>query len=233
MNIETVKLPIRSRPMPGDGEVDIWLTRLSEIPLDMGPRGSSRRDHVLRQRIQQRFFLRLLLAAYLGRPGKSIKLVRSDRGKPMLGGDLTNSNLQFNVSHSGDWLVLAVADTVPIGVDMEAERRLPRASLLSRRFLSQPEADWINGLDEPFRSQQFLKQWTAREALVKARGCGLAGCLGEMMLEWQPPRVRQLPADWDGAGRMALASLSMPDGLIGHIAAGQGPLSPRLRRIGV
>lgn len=232
MNIEAVSLPIRSRPMPAAGEVDIWLTRLSDMPLDLGPRGSSRRDQVMRQRLQQRFFLRLLLAAYLGRPGKSIKLVRSDRGKPMLGGDLAGSRLQFNVSHSGDWLVLAVADAVAVGVDLEAERRLPKAALLSRRFLSQPESDWISGLDEPFRSRQFLKQWTAREALVKARGCGLAGCLGEMALDWQPPRIRQLPADWDGAERMTLASLVMPDGLIGHLAAVQGALRPRVRRIG-
>lgn len=231
MAIESVRLPIRSRALPARGEADVWLTRLTEMPLDAGPRGESRRERVMRQRVQQQFFLRLLLAAYLGCPGKSVKLVRSDRGKPILAGEHAESPLRFNASHSGDWLAVAVTCDIAVGIDIETERRLPRAKLLARRFLSPEEADWIVALDEPFRSRQFLRQWTARESLVKARGCGLAGCLGEMALDWQPPAIRSLPADWDGAGDMVLKSLPLPDGLVGHLAAGQGPVEPVIRRI--
>lgn len=231
MAIETVRLPIRARPMPAPGEVDVWLAKLSELPLDAGPRGESRRERIMRRRVQQQFFQRLLLAAYLGCPGKSVKLVRGDRGKPMLAGEHAESPLRFNASHSGEWFAVAVSERVAVGIDIETERRLPRARLLARRFLSQEEADWIVALDEPFRSRQFLKQWTARESLVKARGCGLAGCLGEMALDWQPPAIRRLPAAWEGASDMALVQLMMPDGLVGHLSAGQGPVEPVVRRI--
>lgn len=231
MAIESVSLPIRARAMPESGRVDVWLARLTELPLDAGPRGESRRERVMRQRVQQQFFQRLLLAAYLGCPGKSVKLVRSDRGKPMLAGEHADSALQFNASHSGDWLAVAIAGDVDVGIDIETERRLPRAPLLARRFLSAEEAAWLVALDEPFRSRQFLKQWTARESLVKARGCGLAGCLGEMALGWQPPTIRKLPAAWDGAAEMALTSLSLPDGLVGHLSASRGPVEPVIRRI--
>ncbi|MEE4303475.1 MAG: 4'-phosphopantetheinyl transferase superfamily protein [Wenzhouxiangella sp.] len=231
MSIETVRLPIRSRPMPAGGEVDVWITRLSEMPLDAGPRGENRRERILRQRVQQQFFLRLLLAAYLGCPGKSLEIVRSERGKPMLGGAHADSALQFNLSHSGDWVAVAVAVGVAVGIDLEVERRLPRAPLLARRFLSPDEAEWIVGLDEPFRSRQFLRQWTARESLVKARGCGLAGCLGEIALDWQPPAIRRLPTEWEGAAGMALANLALPDGLVGHLAACERPMRPVVRRI--
>jgi 4'-phosphopantetheinyl transferase len=217
--------------MPAAGEVDVWLTRLGDMPLDAGPRGENRRERIMRQRVQQQFFLRLLLAAYLGCPGKSLRLVRSDRGKPMLSGKHAESALQFNASHSGDWLAVAIADGVEVGIDIETERRLPRAPLMARRFLSPPEAEWLVALDEPFRSREFLKQWTARESLVKARGCGLAGCLDEIALDWQPPAVRRLPEDWDGAGAMALASLSLPDELVGHLAARVGPVRPVIRRM--
>lgn len=231
MSIETVYLPVRSRPLPAHGEVDVWLTRLSDMPLDTGQRSGNRRERIMRQRVLQQFFLRLLLAAYLGCPGKSLRLVRTERGKPMLSGEHADSPLRFNTSHSGDWLAVAIAHDVEVGIDIEAERRLPRASLLARRFLSPEEAEWVAGLDEPFRSRQFLKQWTARESLVKARGCGLAGCLGEMALDWQPPAIRKLPTDWDGVSEMVLASLSLPDGVIGHLAAAEGPVQPVIRRM--
>jgi len=231
MAIESVCLPIRSRSIPERGKVDVWLASLTEMPLDAGPAGESRRERVMRQRVQQQFFLRLLLAAYLGCPGKSVKLARSERGKPMLAGDHADSPLRFNASHSGDWLAVAVARDVAVGIDIETQRRLPRVQLLARRFLSPEEAEWIVALDEPFRSRQFLKQWTARESLVKARGCGLAGCLAEMVLDWQPPAIRSLPADWDGAGDMALSTLSLPDTLVGHLSSARGPVEPSIRRI--
>lgn len=231
MSIETVSLPVRERSMPSGGVVDVWIADLGELPLDTGPAGGTRKERVLRDRIQQQFFLRLLLAAYLGCPGKSIALERSERGKPRLAGEHAESALEFNLSHTGSWLALAVSNKVPVGIDIERERRLERASLLSRRFLSAPEAAEIEHLDEPFRSRQFLEQWTARESLVKARGCGLASSLGEIELSCRPPGLKQLPQDWADADDMSLATLSLPQGLVGHLATKRVGSEPVVRRL--
>lgn len=232
MNVETVHLPIRERALPSTGEVDVWLADLAALPFDPGPpETTGRRERVVRQRVQQQFFLRLLLGAYLGCPGKAVRLTRSDRGKPALTGEHADSTLQFNLSHSGRHLAVAVARDAAVGIDIESERRLSRARLLASRFLSAAEADWLAGLDEPFRSQQFLQQWTAREALVKARGCGLAGSLRGMELSWRPPGIRRLPDGWSNAREMALSVLSPPAGLVGHIASVRGPIVPVLRCI--
>lgn len=232
MSIERVHLPIRERALPPAGEVDVWLADLAGLPFDPGPpETTGRRERVARQRVQQQFFLRLLLGAYLGCPGKSVRLSRTDRGKPALAGEHADSILQFNLSHSGRHLAVAVTRDVAVGVDIESERRLSRAGLLASRFLSAAEADWLAGLDEPFRSQQFLQQWTAREALVKARGCGLAGSLRELELDWSPPRIRRLPEGWPHAGDMSLCALAAPAGLVGHVAAQRGPITPVLRRL--
>jgi len=233
MSIETVRLPVRHRPMPDAGTIDVWVADLGELPFDTGPASHNRRERVLRDRIQQQFFLRLLLAAYLGCPGKSIELERSERGKPRLAGEHAGSGLDFNLSHSGPWLAVAIGSGGSVGIDIERERRLERAALLARRFLSSPEADRIDQLDEPFRSREFLKQWTARESLVKARGCGLAGCLGEIELESRPPAVRRLPSDWQDADRMSLAPLPLPDGLVGHLASLSPGVQPVVRQLAV
>lgn len=171
-----------------------------------------------RQRIRQQFILRLLLGAYLDCPGKAIRLIREARGKPRLGGDHAELGVEFNVSHSGPWLTVAIGREVPLGIDIETGRVLPRARLLAKRFLSPPESAWLNGLDEPFRSRQFLCQWTAREALVKAMGCGLAGQLGKIELDWQPPKPRRLPEDWPAPAQWHLETLRLVDGLYGHLA---------------
>lgn len=233
MSIETVRLPVRAQEIPEPGRVDVWVADLAELPFDTGPESRTRKERVLRDRIQQQFFLRLLLAAYLGCPGKSIKLERSERGKPRLAGEHASAGLDFNLSHSGPWLAVAIAGGPPVGIDIERERRLDRAALLARRFLSEREAARIQELDEPFRSREFLEQWTARESLVKARGCGLAGCLGEMELDSRPPAVRRLPSDWSDADRMSLSALSLPNGLVGHVSALSPDVRPVVRRLAV
>src|SRR5690554_2602598 len=105
--MKTVRLPIRSLQLPAGRAVDVWLTDLDELPLDPGPvDDGSRRVRVQRQRIRQQFIVRLLLGAYLGCPGKAVKLVRGARGKPRLGIRHADQGLEFNLSHSGGWLAV-------------------------------------------------------------------------------------------------------------------------------
>lgn len=217
--METVRLPIRSVKLPPGRAVDVWLTDLNNLPLDPGPMDDgSRRVRVQRQRIRQQFIARLLLGAYLGCPGKAVKIVREARGKPRLGFAHVSEGLEFNLSHSGGWLAVAIGRDVPVGIDIETQRVLPRARLLARRFLSAPESEWLEDLDEPFLSHHFLRQWTAREALVKAMGCGLAGQLGKIELSFQPVRPRRLPEDWPPPSQWHLQSLRRIDELCWHLA---------------
>lgn len=228
---EVVGLPVKHRALPQDGRAEVWLTDLSRLPLDAGPSGLSRKERILKRRIQQKFLLRLLLGAYLQCPGKSVRLVRDDRGKPALSGEHANSGLSFNVSHAGAWLAVAVGRDAALGVDIESERRLPRAVSMARRFFSADEADWLQRQDEPFLSRHFLQQWTGREALVKARGSGLAGALGRIELGWQPATIRRLPEEWPEPARWSLLPLDLPDGLVGHVAAEQSTLATSIVRL--
>lgn len=221
--MEIRHLPLGPQPLPEPGEVVVWLLQQDLLPLDpLDPPGSgdSRREQLARQRLQQQFFLRLLLGACLGVPGKEIQLGRSDRGKPHLDGMHAGHALRFNASHSSGWLAVATSTGMEVGVDIEALRALPRARLLARRFLSAAEEQWLQTLEEPALSAAFLDQWTAREALVKAQGCGLAGALGEIELGWQPPVIRRLPAAWEKGRQMSLSRLDLPEDLVGHVAAG-------------
>jgi 4'-phosphopantetheinyl transferase len=115
-------------------------------------------------------------------------------------------------------MALAFARDHDPGIDIELERGLPRAVDLARRFLSAEEAEWIAGLEPAGQASAFLRQWTAREALVKAQGCGLAGALAELAIDASAPIIRRLPPGWPSPERWRLIRLPLPEGLVGHLA---------------
>lgn len=84
-------------------------------------------------------------------------------------------DLHFNLSHSGEYIVLATART-PVGVDIERLDRKPGrdpAGLI--RYVAAPEErDWIyQGADDHEQAKRFLQLWTMKESVVKALGEGL------------------------------------------------------------
>ncbi|MGY6586797.1 MAG: 4'-phosphopantetheinyl transferase superfamily protein [Wenzhouxiangella sp.] len=221
-------LPLTPRSLPAPGTLEVWLCNIAALPLQAGPDGSGRREQVLRRRIQQQFLLRLLLGSYLDRPGKDLRLVRGEHGKPALAKGQSSNGLQFNLSHSGDWLALVFGSGAGVGVDIEVHRTLRRAGDLARRYLPASEADWLNSLAEPERSRAFIAQWTAREALVKARGSSLAQSVAGLALDWSPTRISALPPGWPSAEQWTLLAPAAPAELGLHIASPEPGLDCRL-----
>ena len=221
-------LPLTARSVPAPGTLEVWLCNIAAMPLQAGPEGSGRREQVLRRRIQQQFLLRLLLGSYLDRPGKNLRLVRGEHGKPALASGQSTGGLQFNLSHSGDWLALAFGSGAGVGIDIEVHRTLRRAGDLARRYLPALEADWLNGLQEPERSRAFIAQWTAREALVKARGSSLAQSVAGLALDWSPTRIAALPPGWPAVEQWTLMAPATPGELSLHIASPEPGLSGQL-----
>jgi len=213
-----VSLPVRRRVLPRTGRVDLWLTDLDELPLDAGPAGSSRRERLVRRRLQQQFTLRLLLGGYLGCPGKEVSIARSERGKPYLKPRHGSVPLTFNISHSGSWFAIAIAREVPVGVDIECRRPMRRPMDVAQRYFSRPESDRICALDEPARSARFLHHWTAREAMVKASDSSLAESLATIELDGDSAAIRRLPDGWPKAEDWSLLAPELPAGLSGHVA---------------
>ena len=116
--------------------------------------------------LANRWLLRELLARYgTGEPSEQSVDVDSQ-------GRSLRSCGHANVSHSGDWLLAATADT-PLGVDLEQLR--PRKTLmrLAQQVHSPEQCATLVALDGEARLQQFYRWWTLKEAWFKARGQGL------------------------------------------------------------
>lgn len=122
---------------------------------------------------QRRAPLHALLATYLGVEPQRLNLVNDAYGRPALGA-AHGQALGFNWSHSGPHALVAIGRHVAPGIDVELQRARPRALEIARRFFSAEESDALAALPPDQRSAAFLDLWTAKEAVLKALGRGLA-----------------------------------------------------------
>ena len=123
--------------------------------------------------------LRALLSRCLGGVSpREIAFRYLPQGKPELDSEtLGPSPWRFNVSHSGELALIAIAHGVDIGVDVETVRPMPEALALAKRFFSIAERAELEGMPASDRESAFLRGWTRKEAFVKAVGTGLAKAL--------------------------------------------------------
>lgn len=114
--------------------------------------------------------LRAVLGQCLQRSPTEITLTYGAHGKPELARE---EGLYFNVSHSGDLGLIAVARHAPLGVDVEEEREIKNALRLADRYFTRNEYGLVAAADAAQRSTIFLRCWTRKEALLKSAGHGL------------------------------------------------------------
>jgi 4'-phosphopantetheinyl transferase len=136
-----------------------------------------------------------LLGARLGQDPQNLQFCSGPHGKPTLAGPESDS-CHFNLSHSGDWLVIAIGTRGPLGVDLELGRR-PRAPLpLAQRFFTAAEYQHLAGLPSAQQRSSFYRLWSRKEAVLKAHGGGIAAGLEKV--EFVPDEGWRLLNHLDG-----------------------------------
>lgn len=123
--------------------------------------------------------LRRILAAYDDVDPLALKFHVGEHGKPELiaGGAAHRALLHFNLSHSGDLALVAVARHGAVGVDVERWRTNVQHLEIAERFFSPIECDALLGLprvnpDDVLRG--FFSTWSRKEAYLKATGHGIS-----------------------------------------------------------
>ncbi|MBE9139540.1 4'-phosphopantetheinyl transferase superfamily protein [Nodosilinea sp. LEGE 07088] len=194
------------QPHPDDrSNIDIWLLSTDNIEVEalatlkaslsepeQKQLAKISRPQTQRQFVLSRGCLRHLLSGYTGLPPTTLGFSYGPRGKPSL--DQVDQSVvpQFNLSHSGQRLLVAVsmaAEVREIGVDIEVLRPLHRLSRLCRRYLTAAEATEVLALDSPQAERHFLRYWTGKEACLKAQGLGITDSMQSLQLA---PAAREL-----------------------------------------
>lgn len=121
------------------------------------------------RRLTSRAALRLILARTVGRSAATLRFSLGTHGKPELVGP---ENVYFSVSHSRGLAAIAVAKTIPIGIDIEY---IASASEdIVEGALSAAERDALARLEGSARDRAFTRSWVRKEAILKAAGVGLS-----------------------------------------------------------
>lgn len=113
--------------------------------------------------------MRTVLARQLGCATAELRLPAGVDGKPGIEGHAVG----FNLTHSADRALLAVARGRDVGIDLEREDATLDALAVADRYFHGVERDAIRGASAAQRVRVFLRHWVAKEAVVKGIGAGL------------------------------------------------------------
>lgn len=130
--------------------------------------------------------LRSVLSLYGGCDPASWRFIIGAEGKPAFAPGTALPDIDFNLSHSGSWAVLAVSARCRLtGVDLEFHRPGRNFHALADRHFAIREAERLHALAEPELSTEFYDIWTLKEAFVKATGRGLRQSLGDFCFDFE------------------------------------------------
>lgn len=176
-----------------------------------------------------RVALRTVLAPRLGCTPAALQFRTGSHGKPYVEGPAAPA---FNVAHAGDhaWIALAEAGG-EVGVDIERmDPALDRETLreLAAHCFTRGERAWLARLPADAWPRAFFLLWTAKEALLKALGLGIADHLQHVSVMADGlggacrlavvPESGQLAAHAAALARIRLYRLAGPEGYAAAMA---------------
>jgi 4'-phosphopantetheinyl transferase len=225
------------------GACDVWMVSLVQPPQRLGqlesllsPQERERAAAFLlplprRQFIVARAALRTLLGRALGLAPADVSFALNAHGKPALAPD---SALRFNVSHSGDLALVAIATGFDVGVDVEAQRRTDDLASLAASILGPQDLERWRATAATEGAAAFYRIWTCKEAVAKAIGCGLSLDFKALRIDLAPGRAASLAAlapEWGEARAWSLRELETEGGYCAAVAAAAPGLSVTQRTL--
>ncbi|WP_428819257.1 4'-phosphopantetheinyl transferase family protein [Microbulbifer sp. MCCC 1A16149] len=218
----------------------VWLLHSNDVPADSADAKALERllsadEHARRARYhnseaRHQFLLgRALLRRVLGKisdqPPEALSFSRNENGKPLLA---SMPDLHFSLSHSGQWIALAVSCEAPVGIDIEQPSK-PRDFLrIARHYFHPQERALLEAPPLELMPTHFYRLWTMKEAFFKARGTGISEGLGRINLAGyhlgQGVSFDETLADRDAPWQFYYAMHPLPDTTQLHMAlAGTDP----------
>lgn len=182
-----------------ENDIHLWLVKLDQFAdsgtlqlctslLDKEEQAKADRFYFARHR--QRFLvtrgvIRTLLSEYDKSTAPADWIFSaSPNGKPFISAPRLSEVLYFNISHSKDRIVFALARHPQIGLDIEAVAKERDVLSIGRRYFSEAEYEALKLLPVEHRESRFYDLWTLKESCIKANDCELVMSLKQFVFDF-------------------------------------------------
>jgi len=171
--------------------------------------------------------LRSLLSRYLRTAPAALEFGRTSLGKPYLTSPRGSVDLRFNLSHSGDFVAVALTNGAEVGIDIEKGRDLPDCLEVARTVFTPHELRIVEQAAVGDRLKAFFTFWTRKEAYIKARGLGLSLSLDTFdVASGATLQVIQPEADDARKSAWVIQDVEVPDGYFCAVAVSSDARPP-------
>ncbi|HWF82676.1 MAG TPA: 4'-phosphopantetheinyl transferase superfamily protein [Streptosporangiaceae bacterium] len=197
-------------PQPGDlpkaGVCHLWSAPTTgaashQALLTPGEREAAERFRVAKAKdafVASKAAQRQVLGRYLGCAPEAVTIGRvcrhcgKDHGRPYVAG----APVDFSVSHSAGWLLVAVVANGLVGVDLELVSGDRAVDELANRVLAPAEQEQFLMVPRDQRPGWFIWAWARKEAALKLTGHGIAGPLSSLNVTGPTANVSPPPSGW-------------------------------------
>ena len=106
---------------------------------------------------------------YLNNPLSEREVTVDSTGKPFI-----KNCYEFSISHSKDFVALAVSADQSVGIDIQFKDASRDIDEIVKSYASDEEQEFFNSLEPQDKLNWFYKSWAAIEAAAKVNGAGIA-----------------------------------------------------------
>ena len=231
-----IDLPWPQIPALEEGQVHLYWGRMGSA-LDRGANNLSeselKRAGLFRfERDRQAFLarrtlLRQLLGRHSGLDSAAISIEISDQGKPF---QVSEPSLSFNLSHSADRFLIALARGRELGVDLQQHALKESALGVARGVFTQGELSELTALPDAEHERLFFRGWTRKEAALKCLGTGFLQEARELHVGLEEAALDAQPWNAEGEPKLEghrLLDLPAPSGFSAALCCSGSDWSPQ------
>lgn len=161
--------------------------------------------------------LRIVLGDVTNSAPEQLRIHKTEYGKPYLP---DYSELAFNLSHTGNKVVVAIAHNCELGVDIEQCKPRKNLAALVDKCLSEEEKSYWRQLPEAQQTSAFYCFWTRKEGFVKATGRGIALGLKQCVINPENPNeLLRIPDGYGEASEWLIQDIDLGQSICGAMVA--------------
>ena len=208
-SVANINMTSQWQPTPDDltlstGHVDIWKCcvklgddQIGELSSLLSTEEKARAQRLKIAEKQNQFIiargrLRQNLGKYLNLDQHAFKFEYAVHGKPYMEERWQGHEISFNVSHSHNFILIAMSLDHQLGIDIEKIQHGKDHTALARRFFSKREQAELTVLPEEIKTRAFYSCWARKEAFVKAVGDGITYGLDTFDVSVHPDETKPL-----------------------------------------